>query len=310
MRKDVKLGLAIGAIFLAVIIVYAAGGRHSPKKSAEPVVINTQAPPDNTDQGSKPVDVPPPAPPVDSHTVQPAPGIGSGATVTDNSAPKPPAGNKPLDWATLLSASDTQLHDLMPTHPAAAAPQTLPPDHSPMPADMGDSDPGSLIQHGGAMADNSLSGSTTRPAASATPRTHTVQSGETLAAIAKSIYGKPNMYLAIEKANPSVNPNRLKVGTVLTLPAASSSSSSSDEAVPVIPTHHSHPADAAIDSTKEYKVRPGDSLQKIAQKLYGNAARADELYTTNKDTIGDDPAKLKVGEVLKLPEPPSSSASH
>jgi nucleoid-associated protein YgaU len=65
----------------------------------------------------------------------------------------------------------------------------------------------------------------------------------------------------------------------------------------------------SIDSTKEYRVAPGDSLHKIAMKLSGKAAKADDLYELNKDKIGDDSSRVKVGMVLKLPEAPTATSA-
>ena len=64
------------------------------------------------------------------------------------------------------------------------------------------------------------------------------------------------------------------------------------------------PALAAIDS---YRVQPSDSLHKIALKLYGKASKADSIYELNREKIGGDSARIKVGMVLKLPEAPTQS---
>jgi nucleoid-associated protein YgaU len=42
-------------------------------------------------------------------------------------------------------------------------------------------------------------------------------------------------------------------------------------------------------------------------KLYGRADRADKIHQINRQIIGEDPAKVKVGQVLSLPEPPTQS---
>ncbi|WP_350280040.1 LysM peptidoglycan-binding domain-containing protein [Kribbella sp. HUAS MG21] len=50
-----------------------------------------------------------------------------------------------------------------------------------------------------------------------------------------------------------------------------------------------------------YQVVSGDSLGKIAVKFYGNAGLWRKLYDANKQTIGKDPNKLKVGQKLTIP---------
>jgi nucleoid-associated protein YgaU len=64
-------------------------------------------------------------------------------------------------------------------------------------------------------------------------------------------------------------------------------------------------AAATIDSAHEYRVQPGDSLHKISIRLYGRFDQADKIYQLNKQLIGEDPHRLKVGQVLKLPQPPT-----
>lgn len=50
-----------------------------------------------------------------------------------------------------------------------------------------------------------------------------------------------------------------------------------------------------------YVVQPGDSLSKIASKIYGDDSRYQEIYEINKDVIGNDPNMIGVGMVLTLP---------
>lgn len=56
------------------------------------------------------------------------------------------------------------------------------------------------------------------PARPAVPGTYTVERGDTLAKIATKLYGDPRKWTEIAKANPDLNPNRLKVGQVIKLP--------------------------------------------------------------------------------------------
>jgi nucleoid-associated protein YgaU len=157
---------------------------------------------------------------------------------------------------------------------------------------------------------------TSQPSASAGARTHRVQQGETFASISTAAYGSSKYYPAIMKANPGVDPAHLKVGMTINLP---------DIASPAVrPTASAAPAAAAptgdaqrasakvaavapIDATKEYRVQQGDSLYKISLKLYGKSDRANKIFELNKQSMGDDPHHLKVGQVLQLPEPPTQS---
>jgi len=47
---------------------------------------------------------------------------------------------------------------------------------------------------------------------------HTIKDGETFSSIAGDYYDDKNQYWVIEKANPTVDPNRLKIGSKITIP--------------------------------------------------------------------------------------------
>lgn len=148
-------------------------------------------------------------------------------------------------------------------------------------------------------------------AAPGTARTHAVQPGDTLSSIAASAYGSAMAYTYILKANPTLNPNNLKIGMVITLPpidqvkaaSAAERKSSAGSASPGGSTSGTL-IEPKIDPTHQYKVQSGDSLYKIAAKLYGKGTYADRIYDRNKALIGGDPKRLKLGAVLELPEQP------
>ena len=51
-----------------------------------------------------------------------------------------------------------------------------------------------------------------------------------------------------------------------------------------------------------YTVVSGDSLSKIAKNHYGDASKWHQIYDANKGTIGSNPDKIEVGQVLQLPK--------
>jgi nucleoid-associated protein YgaU len=145
------------------------------------------------------------------------------------------------------------------------------------------------------------------PPAPFSSRTHVVQANETLSSIAIAAYGNANYWPAIVKANPGIDPNRMKVGATIKLPELKDIKSAEPQnaSARVGPTA----AAVTIDPTRQYRVESGDNLHNIALKLYGKSTLGDKIYELNKQTIGPDPARLKIGQVLQLPEPPSGSAS-
>lgn len=62
------------------------------------------------------------------------------------------------------------------------------------------------------------------------------------------------------------------------------------------------PADAAaVEAPRTYEVKQGDSLSKIAKKVYGHANQWTRIFEANRDIITN-PDLIKPGQVLKLPE--------
>jgi nucleoid-associated protein YgaU len=62
------------------------------------------------------------------------------------------------------------------------------------------------------------------------------------------------------------------------------------------------PERAPVDaSVMEYRVVKGDSLSKIAQRIYGDAQAWRGIYDANRDVI-DDPDLIHPGQVLKVPK--------
>jgi nucleoid-associated protein YgaU len=131
-------------------------------------------------------------------------------------------------------------------------------------------------------------------------RTYSVQPGDSIARIAEKFYGSQAYTHVLLKANASVVPERLQPGQTLVIPDAPQSriGSNTPAGIPQV-------AEAVIDPTSQYKVQPGDTLSRISMKLYGKSAVWASIYELNKDVIGADPARLKVGMVLKLPQTPT-----
>ncbi len=53
-----------------------------------------------------------------------------------------------------------------------------------------------------------------------------------------------------------------------------------------------------------HTVKTGETLSQIAQEHYGSSAREKwmAIFEANKEVIGDNPAALKVGQVIRIPK--------
>ncbi len=292
LRKDVRIGLAIGGGLVAVLIV---------------ILLITSGPTKNTEVTLVPdADTTAPAPPNgqpsgDAAAIDP---FKDPAGTSEQPAKESAPATAPTDdrWQRALSTgkveSDTPPLLLTETPaPAQSRPQneitTTPPTTSP-----------SSVAAMPATA--SPSGAAAPTPASTAPRTHVIQTGESFSTIAQVVYGNSSYYPHLIRANPNIDPKKLRPGTTIVIPdaaqvvaTASPDTKSSIDSKPAI----------TLDDKREYRVQTGDSLYKIALKLYGKAERADAIYDLNKDAIGPNRSYLKVGMTLKLPEPPTSTTA-
>ena len=141
------------------------------------------------------------------------------------------------------------------------------------------------------------------PPKAPTPREYTLQEGDTLSDIAKKFYGSRKQWIAIAKANPTVDPTRLKVGQKIRLPE-SEAIDQPTEPQDSTPT----PPPAAPAGESSVVVRSGDTLGAISQRVYGTSKKWREIFEANKDQLPD-PNRLRVGMKLKLPAPPAINSA-
>jgi nucleoid-associated protein YgaU len=131
---------------------------------------------------------------------------------------------------------------------------------------------------------------------------HTVRSKETMQTIARQYFGSAEKWSVIARANPFVDPQKLREGMVIRIPKDPDNIQGvveGRETEPgVIETHT--PSDSAFI---EYVVRPGDSLSKISLNIYGSTRYARLIYEANRDVLKsmDD---ISIGQLLRLPPQP------
>lgn len=285
LRKDVKTGLIVGGGVLAIGLIYLLiGGSGSPQQQ---VADTTPAPTTSSDDltppgaddrriGSPADSSADPVAPAPADPTPPPTNTDTGPAVANNDAAPLDEANDP--WAAALFRNE--LPPMMTETPRPTTPNTVAPGgrqvgaNAPAATDLIPPSQGGRV-----------------------PATHKVQRGETLSSIAAHYYGHERYHAAILKANPGLVPERIRAGTEIKLPDISTAQAAVPAPAPRAPVF----VTTNIDPATQYRVEPGDSLHRIAFKLYGDDRQWIRIYELNKDAIGSDPAKLKVGQVLKLP---------
>jgi nucleoid-associated protein YgaU len=159
---------------------------------------------------------------------------------------------------------------------------------------------------GGLGAPVSTTETTPADATPSEPRVHVVASGDNLTKIAKKYFASTGQrYVdAIAKANPGVDPNRLRVNQKLTIPsdrdvpAASARGSASGAGGGGSSSTATTGSGPKAGST--YTVRRGDKLPDIARRAYGSSENWHLIWLENFTTIRD-PDEVAVGTKLKIP---------
>jgi len=126
-------------------------------------------------------------------------------------------------------------------------------------------------------------------------RSHTVQSGETFRDIARRAYGRGELWSVIARANPTIDPMRLREGMTLRIPLDPGNIQGLE-----LGADRDRGAPPSEGLAIEYIVRPNDSLSLIAQRHYGSARYADLIFRANQDSLRTRDA-IRVGQVLRLP---------
>jgi nucleoid-associated protein YgaU len=101
-------------------------------------------------------------------------------------------------------------------------------------------------------------------------------------------------------AVPTSSPAAVPAPSPARPPLASPAPSPSSVAAVATPT-----TAVAQVAGESYEVESGDTLATIAQQFYGDPTQWRRIYDANKDTIGADPDKLKIGMKLTIPPKPS-----
>jgi nucleoid-associated protein YgaU len=134
-------------------------------------------------------------------------------------------------------------------------------------------------------------------------RTYIVQPGDTFSSIATTVYGAERHWIDIAEANGDIDPKKLKAGMVIKLPELPTDSPR-PAAAPPAKAVDAKPADAKAAFTPTiHEVKAGENLSAISKQYFNTADHWRHIYLTNRQAIGSDPGKLKLGMKLKITAP-------
>ncbi len=130
---------------------------------------------------------------------------------------------------------------------------------------------------------------------------HTVERGETFGSISRRYFGSTRHANDIARANPFIDPSRLRPGRVIRVPK-DPENIQGKPAVPSSPVTPVTPAPGSInyDKPRSYTVVAGDTLSRISQKMYGTQANTTLIFESNRNLLAS-PDDLAIGQVLVIP---------
>jgi nucleoid-associated protein YgaU len=123
------------------------------------------------------------------------------------------------------------------------------------------------------------------------------QPGDSFARVSERYYGSPLHVGRLRKANEGVDEKSLQPGAKILVPVLASAFAANAPA---------QPAPVAAPESRWtgglYEVAAGEVLGTISMKVYGTSKKWKKIYDANRDVIGDDPNRLRVGTKLRIPE--------
>lgn len=127
-------------------------------------------------------------------------------------------------------------------------------------------------------------------------REHTLANGETLEMVSQRYFGTTAHAGAIARANPLMSPAQLRAGRVIRVPldpANVQGTPTPGTPAPTLPMG-------------EYVVQQGDSLARIARRIYRDESLSHLIFEANRDVLRS-PERIRVGQTLKIPERPATT---
>lgn len=306
MTAAYKIGLFVAAGFLLAVVIYYAsrGGSDAPDTPTDLADVSTAQP---SPEPSSPAPASPPT--LRDRPAQPTP-----------TAPSPPPRPADLGSLTLGPSSANTNTNLSPSPSRSTSGATNPSPNNSLytpydPFNRTSADRGESASSGTQASAVGPGVSTSappqpvrlprRPANPAPaggdgeldPGVYVIEPGDLLPNIARTLYGDSKYWVAISKANPTLDPTRMAVGQVIRLPTQAQLDAIDGTDAAQLPEP---------GMTLAHTVTSGDSLSTISQRYYGSAKHWRFIYNANRAKIGDNPDRLRAGATIDIPPLPVS----
>ncbi len=132
--------------------------------------------------------------------------------------------------------------------------------------------------------------------------TYKIQKGDMLGAISKK-FNVP--VKTIEAANPGIDSTRLKIDSIIKIPAASTAVATTRPATTPPATRPAVTPGTTVAVTIKpgttYKVKKGDTLAAIAKAAYGTTVGWQKIFQANRSSLND-PNIVPVGASIVIPQ--------
>ena len=139
---------------------------------------------------------------------------------------------------------------------------------------------------------------------SSEPWMYTVKSGDTLSEIAMRELGSIRFQSKILALNPGLDPNSLRVGQQIKMPAktmqAGGAKGEVSENPPKVAADGPSGGSAKPTPGEHYVTRSGDTLERISKRAYGTIEYWGEIWASNLKTL-ETPSDIRAGMKLFIP---------
>lgn len=124
---------------------------------------------------------------------------------------------------------------------------------------------------------------------------HTIRKSDSLPSLAMKYYGTTDKeYInRIREKNPALKYGGFKEGVKLIIPPTDEMIANASQSVATV--------ESTPNTEQYYTVQSGDTLSRIAKKIYRNQGRWRAIYQANRDTMSS-PNQLRIGMKLRLPK--------